>query len=104
MTFIGGGVEMPKRVKAVKFSCDICSDEHSEIVDVEKLMEWVKKSEAPIFMCPKCGEEGLSHINNIHVKVLSKYVDILNSILEAINVEQEKLARHGVWVDLIFED
>lgn len=95
---------MAKLVKGVRFSCDICGDEHGEFVELGKLLEWLRKSEAPIFMCPKCGEEGLSHINNIHIKVLAKYLELLNLIVDAIKVEQEKLAKHGVWVDIVFED
>ena len=95
---------MPKKVKGIKLTCNICGEDHGEFVELDRLLEWVKKSATPIFMCPKCGEDGLSHINNVHLKVLAKYLDILNSIYEAISLEQQKLARHGVWVDIVTEE
>ncbi len=88
------------KVKGVKFKCNICGEEHGDFIEMEKLLDWVKKSPTPIFTCPKCGEDGLSHINNVHLKVLVKYLDLLNSLWEAIETERQKLARHGVWIEL----
>ncbi len=92
------------RIKSIKFRCNICGTEHGESVDVEKLLDWVKKSPTPIFTCPQCGEDGLSHINNVHLKVLAKYIDLLNSIYEAVDIERQKLAKHGVWVDFEYDN
>ncbi|BAT72139.1 hypothetical protein TST_1352 [Thermosulfidibacter takaii ABI70S6] len=88
------------KVKCVKFVCNICGEEHG-CVNVDELVEQVKKSPAPVFTCPKCGEDGLAHINNVHLRVLVKYLELLNILWEAIEAEQEKLARHGVSVELI---
>ncbi len=91
------------KVKAIKFKCNICGKEHGEVVELERLLEWVKKSPTPIFTCPECGEDGLSHINNVHLKVLAKYLDLLNSIWEAVEIERQKLSNHGVWVEFEYE-
>ncbi len=92
-----------KRVKGVEIKCNICGGEHKEFVELERLLEWSRKESAPIFVCPSCGEDGLVHINNVHMRVLAKYLDLLNAIFEAIALEQQKLSRHGVWVDVVTE-
>ncbi len=91
------------KIKGVKFKCNICGEEHEEYVDQQQFVEWIKKSPTPIFTCPQCGEDGLSHINNVHLKVLAKYIDLLNTLWEAIEEEREKLSRHGVWIEFIEE-
>ncbi len=92
-----------RKIKGVKIKCGICGEEHSEFIDLDRLLEWSKREVTPIFVCPSCGEDGLSHINNVHLKVLAKYLDLLNSVFEAISLEQQKLSRHGVWVDIVIE-
>ena len=88
------------KVKGIKFVCNICGEEHG-YVEVDQLIEHVKKSPTPIFSCPKCGEDGLSHINNVHLRVLAKYIEILNTIWDAVEDERSKLASHGVTVEIV---
>ncbi len=87
------------KIKKVILACNICGEKHQEDVTAEKLSQWSKGSVDPLFVCPNCGEDGLIHINNAHLKVLAKYLDLYNALVDSINLELEKLNRHGVWVE-----
>jgi transcription elongation factor Elf1 len=89
-----------KKVVAVTFICNICGEKHREEVSTDKLSEWAKSSVQPIFVCPNCGDDGLVHINNAHIKVIAKYLDLYNSLVDSLNIELEKLSRHGVWLEI----
>lgn len=89
-----------EKIRAVTLTCNICGEKHREEVDSEKLSTWAKGSVNPLFVCPNCGEDGLIHINNAHIKILAKYIDLYNALVDTINIELGKLNRHGVWVDL----
>lgn len=89
-----------EKIRTVTFTCNICGEKHKEEVDAEKLSTWAKGSVNPIFVCPNCAEDGLIHINSAHIKILAKYIDLYNSLVDTMNIELEKLSRHGVWVDL----
>ncbi len=88
------------KIKKVVLACNICGEKHTEDITAEKLSQWAKGSVDPLFVCPNCGEDGLVHINNAHLKVLAKYLDLYNALVDSINLELEKLNRHGVWVEL----
>ncbi len=92
------------KVKKIVLTCNICGEKHREDVTAEKLSQWSKGSVDPIFVCPNCGEDGLIHINNAHLKVMAKYLDLYNALVDSINIELEKLNRHGVWVEFEPED
>ncbi|RLD98948.1 MAG: hypothetical protein DRI91_01995 [Aquificota bacterium] len=92
------------KIHGVILTCNICGEKHKEEVTAEKLSQWAKGSVEPLFVCPNCGDDGLIHINNAHLKVLAKYIDLYNTLVDAINVELEKLNRHGVWVEFEPED
>ncbi len=92
------------KIKKVVLACNICGEKHKEDVTTEKLSQWSKGSVDPLFVCPNCGEDGLIHINNAHLKVLAKYLDLYNALVDSINLELEKLNRHGVWVEFEPED
>jgi len=87
------------KIKRVIFTCNICGEKHLEDVTTEELSHWAKGSVDPIFVCPNCGEDGLVHINNAHLKILAKHLELYNALVDSINLELEKLSRHGVWVD-----
>ncbi len=89
-----------EKVVGVNFVCNICGEKHKEEVTTEKLADWAKSSVQPIFVCPTCGDDGLVHINNNHIKVIAKYLDLYNSLVDALNIELEKLSRHGVWMEI----
>ena len=89
-----------EKVVGVNFVCNICGEKHKEEVTTETLAEWAKSSVQPIFVCPTCGDDRLVHINNNHIKVIAKYLDLYNSLVDALNIELEKLSRHGVWMEI----
>ncbi len=89
-----------KKIESITLTCNICGEKHKEEVTAENLFNWAKGSLDPIFVCPQCGEDGLVHIHNAHIKVLAKYIDLYNALVDSINLELEKLNHHGVWVDI----